>query len=91
MFKNEPNTYLPFYINSSFYKGGGNRVSPIYKLININGDGELIRLTKLAIKTKNFTQLDHLIRKEVVKYLYNEGRCENVKESHLEFISLCFI
>ena len=53
--------------------------TPIYKLIGVSGDGELIRLTKTAIKTKNFTQLDHFIKKDVVKYLYNEGRGENVR------------
>ncbi len=51
---------------------------PIYKLIGVAGDGELVRLMKLSLKTKNFNELDRLIKTTVVKFLYNEGRGENV-------------
>jgi hypothetical protein len=54
-------------------------VSPIYKLVSVSGDdGELIRLTKKALHTRSFTHLDFFIKREVAKYLYNEGRGENV-------------
>jgi transient receptor potential cation channel subfamily V protein 5 len=51
---------------------------PIYKLVGVAGDGELVRLMKIAIRTKNFNEIDRLIRTTVVKFLYNEGRCENI-------------
>lgn len=50
----------------------------IYKLLNVNGSGELIRLMKLSLSTKNYTELDDFIKSEVVKYLYNDGKGEDV-------------
>ena len=52
---------------------------PLYKLVGVSGDGELIRLTRICMRTKNFNELDSLIRTNVVKYLYNEGKGELVK------------
>lgn len=51
---------------------------PIYKLIGVAGEGELVRLIKIAVKTRNFNEVDRLIKTTVVKFLYNEGRGENV-------------
>ncbi|RNA00117.1 transient receptor potential cation channel subfamily V member 5 [Brachionus plicatilis] len=50
----------------------------IYKLLNVNGGGELVRLMKIAIAKKDFTELDNFIKTEVVKYLYNEGKGEHI-------------
>ena len=49
--------------------------------MSVSGDdGELIRLTKQAVNSKNFNQLDFFIKREVGKYLYNQGRGENVNK-----------
>lgn len=50
----------------------------IYKLINVNGGGELVRLMKLSMSTKNYNDIDNFIKTEVVKYLYNDGQGEHV-------------
>lgn len=50
----------------------------IYKLVNVSGGGELTRLMKLAMQTKDFTEVDDLIKTEVIKYLYNDGKGEKV-------------
>lgn len=51
---------------------------PLYKLIGVAGDGEFLRLMKIAVRTKNFNEIDRLIKSTVVKFLYNEGRGENI-------------
>ena len=50
----------------------------IYKLWNVNGSGELVRLMKIGLSTKNYSELDNFIKTEVVKYLYNDGQGEDV-------------
>lgn len=50
----------------------------IYKLVGLSGDGELIRLMRIALINRNFNELDRMIKSTVVKYLYNEGNGENV-------------
>lgn len=46
---------------------------PLYKLIGLSGDGELVQATRLAMKNKNFDELDEAILTHLPKYLYNEG------------------
>ena len=58
--------------------GESNESSGVYKLVNVSGGGELVRLMKSAIQTKSFTHLDYYIQHEVVKYLYNGGQGEKV-------------
>ncbi|CAF0929774.1 unnamed protein product [Brachionus calyciflorus] len=50
----------------------------LYKLVNVNDGGELARLMKIAITTKNYSDVDNFIRTEVIKYLYNNGEGEDV-------------
>ena len=52
---------------------------PIYKYLTAANDGELMRLTKKSVKTNNYTELDYMIKHDVVKFLYNEGKGEYVK------------
>jgi hypothetical protein len=61
-------------------QAGGERTDTleIYKLINVSGGGELVRLTKAAIQSKDFSHLDNFIKSEVIKYLYNYGNGEHV-------------
>jgi hypothetical protein len=60
-------------------QAGGDEVLEIYKLMNVNNGGELIRLMKTAMQTKDFTELDYYIKNEVaVKYFYNEGNGQQV-------------
>lgn len=51
----------------------------IYKLLNVNGTGILVRLYKEAVTSKNYDELDGFIKNEVVKYLYNDGNGEHVR------------
>ena len=51
---------------------------PIYKYLTAANEGELIKAVKKAAKTKNYTELDKIIKNEVVQFLYNEGKGENV-------------
>lgn len=57
----------------------------IYKLANVNGGGELVRLMKIAIAKKDFSELDNFIKTEVVKYLYNNGEGEEVYKLQFNF------
>ena len=50
----------------------------LYKYVGVAGDGELVRLTKLAISSKNFEEVDRIIQTEVVTFLLNDGKGENV-------------
>ena len=57
--------------------------------MSVSGDdGELIRLTKQAVNSKNFNQLDFFIKREVGKYLYNQGRGENVNKLKASFLRI---
>ncbi len=59
--------------------GGANGpVTEFYKLLSVDGSGELLRLQKIANHTKDYTLLDDMIRNEVKKFLYNDGQCEDV-------------
>lgn len=51
----------------------------IYKLLNVNGTGILVRLYKEAVTSKSYDELDAFIKNEVVKYLYNNGNGEHVR------------
>jgi transient receptor potential cation channel subfamily V protein 5 len=50
----------------------------LYKIVNVNGSGELARLMKKATKTREYAEVDAFIKTEVVKYLYNDGKGEQV-------------
>ena len=45
----------------------------IYKFVGIHGSGELIRLIHHAVISKDFTEIDHQIKTEIVRYLLNNG------------------
>ncbi|XP_072177868.1 transient receptor potential cation channel subfamily V member 5-like [Diadema setosum] len=56
---------------------------PLYSLVNPKGGGELVELTREAIKTKNWQPLEDKIRGDAVRrYLYNggQGRDISIKE-----------
>ncbi|CAL1545613.1 unnamed protein product [Lymnaea stagnalis] len=47
--------------------------SKLYRLVGLKGGGELVDLTKVARWTKNFTDLDERIKRDVKPFLYNGG------------------
>jgi hypothetical protein len=49
-----------------------------YKLIDVKGNGELMKLMKDLNLRKNKTLLDEIIKNTVIKYVYNEGKGSNV-------------
>lgn len=53
--------------------------NPTYKLLDIKGGGELIKLMKEVNTNKNYNNLNDRIREMIIGMLYNEGRGENVK------------
>ncbi len=61
--------------------GGANGpVIELYKFINVEGGGELLRLQKIANNTKDYTMLDNMIRNEVKNFLYNDGQGKDVRK-----------
>ena len=55
------------------------RVDPeFYQLIDSNGSGELIFLTKQALKLNNNSILNRYIKEKVEPHLYNKGLGEHV-------------
>ena len=56
--------------------GGG---ALLYRYIGVAGDGELVRLMKEAIKKNNYNEVDRVVRTQVVKFLLNDGKGENVR------------
>ena len=51
----------------------------IYKYITGSNEGLLIKLAKRALKTKDYSDLDFVIKNECVDFLYNKGKGENVR------------
>ncbi|XP_059151469.1 transient receptor potential cation channel subfamily V member 5-like [Physella acuta] len=50
----------------------------LYQFVNLKGGGELVELTKVARWTKNFTELDERIKRDVEPFLYNGGKGKNI-------------
>ena len=65
-------------VNDSLKAQAGGDGPDIYKLINLSCGGELVKLTETAIKTKDYSNLDEVIKTKVVEYLYNNGEGEDV-------------
>lgn len=69
---------------ASTVKSQGDAASKeLYHLVTLGDGGELVRLTKLARWTKNYSQLDEAIRTEVGKFLYNGGEGKKVPFTEL--------
>ena len=58
--------------------GGGGAGPEFFKMVDISGEGEMVRLWKTAVTTKNYTELDHYIQTEIEPFLYNKGEGEYV-------------
>lgn len=56
----------------------GNDETSIYHYVGISGAGELVRLMRLAMMTKNYEEIDHVIKHQIVRYLHNNGNGEYV-------------
>ena len=52
--------------------------SETYKLIDVKGGGELMKLMKDPVLRRNKTKLDEEIYKCIIGCLYNEGKGEEV-------------
>ena len=50
----------------------------LYSLVNLKGGGELVELTRKAIRTKNYADVEARIRRDVPKYLYNGGEGKEI-------------
>ncbi|GFR68752.1 transient receptor potential cation channel subfamily V member 6 [Elysia marginata] len=57
---------------------GNSKASKLYQLVDLQGGGELVELTKHAIWTKNYTVLDERIQKDVAPFLYRNGEGEYI-------------
>jgi len=55
-----------------------NQSYSIYNVIGPNGDGELVELMKIALKTNDFAHVDEFIRNKVSKFLMNNGEGQMV-------------
>lgn len=54
----------------------------IYRIINPKGGGQLVDLAWLAHRTHNLGLIDAYIQNELVKYVLNNGKGEQVKETY---------
>jgi hypothetical protein len=52
--------------------------SVTYKLIDVKGGGELMKLMKDPVLRKNKPKLDEEIRKRIIDCLYSDGKGEEV-------------
>ncbi|XP_023327676.1 uncharacterized protein LOC111700850, partial [Eurytemora carolleeae] len=57
--------------------------SPVYALANLSGGGLLYDLSKKAMLTKNYKELDDTIRQKVPPFLYNNGKGKWIHCAHL--------
>ena len=49
------------------------KAKKLYTLLDLKGGGELVECMKRAQWTKNYSELDEMILREVPKFLYNGG------------------
>jgi hypothetical protein len=63
--------------------GDGSNSHSLYKLIDLQGGGELVELMKKATRTKDYRGIDEKIRTDVKPFLYNGGEGELVPISDL--------
>lgn len=64
-------------VNDSLKAQAGGAGSPeCYKLIAVGPGGEMVKLMKTAMQTKDYTDVDNMIKAEIPKYLYNNGAGE---------------
>ena len=54
-------------------------IPDLYQIINSKGGGQLVDLAWTAYKMRDLSIIDAYIRNEVVKYLLNGGKGEQVK------------
>lgn len=55
-----------------------NKAKALYQLVDLKGGGELVECAKRAGWTKDYTELDQKILKEVPKFLYNNGEGKKI-------------
>jgi hypothetical protein len=66
-------------VNDSLKAQAGGEGGPeVYKWVGMSSEGELVRLMKIAVQTKDYTPVDDFIRNVVVQSLYNNGEGEHV-------------
>lgn len=71
-------------VNDSLKAQAGGAGGPeLYTYANVSGGGLLIDLMKTADITKDYTEIDEIIRTKVSKFLYNDGKGQDVPISEL--------
>ena len=66
-------------VNDSLKAQAGGEGGPeLYKLLSVSGGGEMVRLMREAISTKNYKSIDDYIQTTVKEYLYNNGDGEHI-------------
>ena len=67
-------------VNDSLKAQAGGAGGPeLYKWIAVSGGGIFFNLMKDATLSKDYTEVDEIIKNEIPKYLYNDGAGEKVK------------
>ncbi|CAF1010442.1 unnamed protein product, partial [Didymodactylos carnosus] len=61
----------------------GGQAPELYRLVDLKGGGELVDVMRIANRTKDYTQIDTIIREDVSKFLYNDGKGKRVPLSEL--------
>jgi len=65
-------------VNDSLKAQAGGGGPELYKYVNVSGTGILIELMKKADIDKDYTKFDDIVKNIVSKYLYNEGKGQDV-------------
>lgn len=65
-------------VSSGVKAQGDSDTKKLYGLVDLKGGGELVELMKRARWTKNFKDVDEMIKNDVKKYLYNDGEGKKI-------------
>lgn len=66
-------------VNDSLKAQAGGAGGPeCYKLIAVGPGGSIVGAMKTAMQTKDYTEVDEMIKTEIPRYLYNDGAGEMV-------------
>ncbi|CAF4284971.1 unnamed protein product [Rotaria socialis] len=61
----------------------GGQGPELYRFVDMTGGGEFIEVMRVANRTKDYTQIDAMIREHIPRFLYNEGEGKLVTISEI--------
>ncbi|CAF0818866.1 unnamed protein product [Rotaria sp. Silwood1] len=61
----------------------GGQGPELYRFVDMTGGGEFVEVMRVANRTKDYTQIDALIREHIPRFLYNDGEGKLVTISEI--------